>query len=486
MRRLVLNNIIKLRRRLYFELVKLYKSDTLKKNLPKLPKALIPESPSSDKVRVFYEREIFKEQIKFALGLNYSKVADMELYELTDLLEEVISGDSEFLEKDKFIDVIDKVCSECPGGRYYVTDLCRNCIAHSCANACPRGAIKIVNNRASIDYSKCVNCGLCASACPYHAIMKLERPCESACPSGVIHQSEEGSMEITHESCSYCGACYIACPFGAINTHSQILQVLHKLANDGKMIAIYAPSSVGQFGSRVSPQQFKEALKKIGFFEAFEVAIGADMVAEAEAKHFLETRELMFTSCCPAFVHFVRKNFPDLAKNVSPVPSPMVMLSKKLREGFPNYEIVFIGPCIAKKKEAKEAGLPDYVLTFEEIGAIFAGFGVEPSELKGEELGEATPYAWGFATTGGVGEAVRYYVRKFAGDEVAKKLKIISANGIQECAKLLKDIESEKLRVDIFEGMGCDGGCVAGPGVLVNPPVAAGSLRRLFSVGVRT
>jgi len=485
LRKLVLNNIIKIRRRLYLELVKGYKNNTLKEILPKLPKMLIPESGYPDKIRIFYERELLKEKIKLALGMDYSKVKDMELYEILDFLDDVLNDTSDLIEKEKFVDVIAKVCSECPGGRYYVTDLCKNCIAHSCANVCPRNAISIVNNRAGIDYSKCVNCGLCASACPYHAIIKLERPCEAVCYSNVIRPSDEGYMEIEYEKCSSCGACYIACPFGAIETPSQIMQVTHKLINNEKLIAIYAPSAVAQFGSKVTLQQFKEALKKVGFSEVFEVAIGADMVADAEAQHFLKNKDLMLTSCCPAFIHFVKTNFPDFSDYISPVPSPMVMLSKKLKEEFPKYKIVFIGPCIAKKKEAKDKKVPDYVLTFEEIGAIFAAFGVEPMALKGENLEDATSYAWNFASIGGVGEAVRYYIRKYANSEFADELKIVSANEIQECANILKSISSGKLKVNILEGMGCDGGCVAGPGVLVDPRISANNLKRLFSVEVK-
>jgi len=485
LRRLVLNNIIKIRRRLYLELVKNYKNQTLKELLPKLPKILIPDDDYTDKLRVLYEREVLREKIKLAIGLDYSKVRDIELYEMVDFLEDILNDTSDLLEREKFVDVIDKVCSECPGGRYYVTDLCRNCIAHSCENVCPRNAISIVNNRASIDYSKCVNCGLCSLACPYQAIIKLERPCETACSSKAISSSSEEHVEIDQKKCSTCGACYIACPFGAIETPSQIMQVVHKLATNEKLIAIYAPSAVAQFGSKVTIQQFKEALRKIGFSKVFEVAIGADMVAEAEARHFLENGELMLTSCCPAFVHYVEKNSKELSQHISPVPSPMTLLSEKLKEEFPKYKIVFIGPCIAKKREAKEKKLTDYVLTFEEIGAIFAAYGVEPMALKGEKLEDASPYAWNFAVHGGVGNAVKYYIEKCKGKESAGELKIVAANGIQECSKIIKDVVSGKIKVDIFEGMGCDGGCIAGPGVLIEPRIAANNLKKLFNVEVK-
>jgi len=479
MRKLVLNDIIKMRRQLYLELAKSYLRGDLKKILPKLPKILLPEG-SHDKIRLFYEREVLKEKIKFPLGLDYLKVKEFDLYELVDFLDEIISGESELIEKSKFVDVIEKICSECPGGRFYVTDLCRNCIAHSCKNVCPKNAISIIDGRAVIDCSKSVSCGMCANVCPYHAIIKLERPCERTCYPHGLHPLDEGGMSIEYTECVACGACYIACPFGAIETPSQMLQVLHKLNSKDNLIAIYAPAAVAQFGRKISFAQFREGLKKIGFSEVFEVAIGADMVAEEEAKHLLEHGGLMLTSCCPAFVQFIKNKFPKLSDRISPVPSPMVMLAQKLRNDFPEHKIVFIGPCIAKKKEAQEVGIPDYVITFEEIAAMLDAFGVELLSLKGDEPKEATPYGWNFAHSGGVTEAVRYYVRKLAGDKAADELVLASANGLSECAKLLTQIESDKLKVDVLEGMGCDGGCIAGPGILVDPAVSRANLKKML------
>ncbi|SHH23808.1 monomeric [FeFe] hydrogenase [Thermosipho atlanticus] len=481
MRKLVLNNVIKLRRKLYYELVKSYKNKKLKTSLAKFPKRFVTEKNFENKVLMFYEREIVKEHIKFILGLDYSKSEDLELFEIVPYVDTIIEGTSELLETDKFINAIEEICSECPGGKYYVTDLCRNCLAHSCMSVCPKSAISIIDNRAKIDYSKCVNCGLCSSACPYHAITKLERPCESSCAPKAISTTQERYMDILYEKCTYCGACYIACPFGAIKTPSQILQVTHKLLNNDRIIAIYAPSAVSQFGSKVTVAQFKAALKKLGFFEVFEVAEGADMVAREEAKHFAETRELMLTSCCPAFVQLVKKLFPEFSKNISPIPSPMVMLSQKILKKYPDYEIVFIGPCIAKKLEAKKNGIPHYVLTFEEIGALFAAFEIEPMLLEEESIEGPSSYGWNFASTGGVANAVKYYLKKEGFSDLAENIKIVSANGLSECMKTLKEIKSGKIQVEIFEGMACDGGCIGGPGILVDPRIAFNNLKRTFS-----
>ncbi|WP_073073226.1 hypothetical protein [Thermosipho atlanticus] len=131
MRRFVLNNVIKLRRMLYMEIIKSYRNGNLKDVLPKIPKKLIPEINGEGRTRVFYEREILKEKIKFILGLDYKKVRELELYEIAEQMEKIIDGTSPLLVENPGLGVIKDVCNDCPGGKYYVTDLCKNCIAHS-------------------------------------------------------------------------------------------------------------------------------------------------------------------------------------------------------------------------------------------------------------------------------------------------------------------------------------------------------------------
>lgn len=472
MRRFVFNNVVKLKRMLYMEILGLYRNGNLKEELPKIPKKLIPDTNTSNRMRVFYEREILKEKIKFVLGLDYDKVKELELYEIADQLEDIINGTSPLLTKEPKIGVIKEVCNDCPGGRYYVTDLCKNCIAHSCIEVCPRNAIKIVENRAQIDYSKCVGCGLCASACPYGAIIKLERPCEKSCIPKALGRTDTSPIEVNYEKCTMCGACYIACPFGAIEFPSQLLQVVHKLSKGDKMIAIFAPSAISQFGRKVSVQQFKKALRIMGFKEVFEVAIGADMVAKKEAELFLKHGGPMLTSCCPAYVRFIKNDFPSLTKYISDVESPMIMLARKIRKEYPGYNIVFIGPCLAKALEASEKGLPDHVLTFEEIGAAFAVLRIEPAECEPDELNKISGVAWGFAASGGVSAAVKHYIREFAGEEKSESLNLTVANSLEECKLVLEKLSNGRVDTDIIEGMACDGGCIAGPGVLADPRVA--------------
>jgi len=486
MRRHVLNDIIKLRRKIYLEIATGIFEGDLKDRLPKLPKKIVPIKEGDSKPRTFYEREMVKEKIKFALGLNYDLVKEAELYELIDALEEILQGTSKLVAKDSQMGVISHVCNECPGGKFYVTDLCRNCLAHVCISSCPKKAIDVMNGKAVIDRDKCVNCGLCALSCPYKAILKLERPCESSCVPQALVFDEAPSPAIDIAKCVTCGMCELSCPFGATEVVSHSAQVASKLANKERIVAIFAPSAVGQMGSRVTLGQFKRALHELGFSEVYEVAVGADLVAEAEAHHLAEHGGPMLTSCCPAFVKFVETRFPDLSRYISPVPSPMVALASKLKKEDPNTPIVFIGPCLAKKREAAEKGVPDYVLTFEELGAIFAAAQIEPSQCEADDEIDATPVAWKFAASSGVAAAVRFYLERSGEGDLARDLRVGIANGLAECEKLLNAIASGRAEFDLVEGMACEGGCIAGPGVLVDPRVSFRELKKLFDLdGVR-
>ncbi len=479
MRKLVLNKVITGRRRLYLELAKSYLDGNLKDEIPKLPSKLIPEEHGEGRIRVFYEREIMKEKIKYALGLNHFKVKNMELYEIKDEIDTILEGSSDLIDREKEIDIIDKVCNECPGGRYYVTDLCRNCVARSCMSTCPKNAIKLENGKVVIDQNICIKCGMCEKACPYHAITKLGTPCELACGINALNRTESGTMSVNQEKCVSCGSCYIECPFGAIETPSQMIQVLHKIQKGEKVIAIFAPAAIAQFGRMVTMNQFKESLIQFGFHSAVEVTKGADKVAELEAEHLLKHKDdLMFTSCCPSFVAHIKKTYGELSDRISPVSSPMIETVKMIKETDSDALIVFVGPCISKKKEARENSYPDYVLTFEEIASLFAAKKIEPGEMKGMELADSTSEAWNFASSGGVTGAVVYYMKKIANEEISD-IRTEIANGLKECELKLKDIKNGKSCPNVLEGMACFGGCISGPGVMVDPKIANMALKKM-------
>lgn len=473
MRNFVFNEIMKTRRQTLIKLAESFEKGNYE-NIVKIPKEIFPlANEASSNSLIYRDREILKQRIKILLGMDYEKSKDMELYEVVKEMDLILSDQNPYAPEEKYMQIIKEACDMCPSGRYYVTDLCRNCVAHSCANVCPKNAITFENNKAQINYDICVSCGMCANTCSYYAIVKLERPCERACVINAITEDETGAAEINYEDCVNCGACYISCPFGAVETPSDLLRVLKSIKENKRVIAIFAPSLISQFGPRVKIGQLKSALKKVGFVETYEVSLGADEVAKEEAELLKKSEDLITTSCCPAFVEYVKKYQKDYIKNISPAPSPMVALAKKLKNNNKNSIIVFIGPCIAKKKEAKYSNLVDYVITFEELGALFITKKIEPSNFEEEKV-NGTPYGWIFAISGGVSEAVKH--------ECSKELKIIKMDGLKEAKNVFEEIKKDNY--DLIEGMACEGGCISGPGIMVNPKLAKNSLKRFTKINL--
>jgi [FeFe] hydrogenase (group B1/B3) len=465
MRNFVFSEIMKIRRQLMMTLAQMYEQGTLHDNIAHIPKMLLPGPRGTYRSSVYHEREVMKQRTKMFLGMDYERARDMELYEIPPIIEDLLACQNELAVADRFIQVIKEACDACPSGRYYATDLCRNCVAHSCYNSCPKKAIEIRNDRAVINIDLCVGCGLCAKACNFFAIVKLERPCERSCALHAISQDAGFAAAIDYAQCVNCGACYVACPFGATESPSQLLRVLAAIKKGEEIIAMYAPAIAAQFGPRVTPGQIKNALQKAGFIDARAVAAGADEVAAEEA-HYLNTApDTITTSCCPAFVDYVIKNHDDFRSKISPAPSPMIALARKLKNG--NQKIAFIGPCIAKKKEALKSGIVDYVLTFEELGALFIAKGIEPASQDDAEVDGSTR-GWGFAAAGGVAAAVKSLCQR--------EIRTLKMDGLSEGKEVFQTARQEKY--DLIEGMACAGGCIAGPCIMVNPKIAAAALKK--------
>lgn len=192
------------------------------------------------------------------------------------------------------------------------------------------------------------------------------------------------------------------------------------------------------------------------------------MVAEEESAELIE-KGFVMSSCCPAFVSYVEQNFPKLTHHLSHCLSPMAMLGKWIKEREPEAVIVFVGPCTAKKAEAKRERVSSYidcVITFEELQALFDSREIDISQLPIEPVDEASAFGRGFARSGGVTEAIRQAV-KARGNE-AFQLVSTRCNGTEECRVALLKL-SKGLDVGNFiEGMACVGGCVGGAGC-INP-----------------
>ncbi|MCD6102639.1 MAG: 4Fe-4S binding protein [Thermotogaceae bacterium] len=475
MRNVITTELTKLRRQIYIKLLQKIISGKYNE-IPKISKEIIKEGNILQGQNVYKMKITIDETIKIILGTNYSKTKDLELYEIVPEMEAILKGESPLMNKSgKVINIIREICDGCPLPSYHITNMCRNCSAKYCINSCPRNAIVTTDKRPEIDLEKCVGCGLCAKNCPYGAIIKIQRPCVFACAVGATCSDENGFVLIDDEKCVQCGECAVACPFGAIVESSSISQVAIRLGKE-PMVAIFAPASVSQFGPKVSLGQFKRALKEVGFADALEVAIGADMVAKEEAEYIeknLDELSFITTSCCPAFKRMIETRFPEVVEHISPSLSPMNMLAKKIKEDHPNAKVVFIGPCIAKKYEVTLGPYTDYALTYEEIASMFAVEGIEPSSVEEEELDNATPYGRFFAISGGVAEAVRNFVNK--------EFETVVCSGLKECIHILKKAKKGEVK-GLIEGMSCEGGCISGTRVMVNPRIAMSNLRKLFKI----
>ena len=222
------------------------------------------------------------------------------------------------------------------------------------------------NHVAHIDKTKCVECGACAKVCPYSAIHNYKRPCEVACKVKAISMGENKEAKINDDKCIACGACVYQCPFGAISDKSMIvdaIDILKKSNNNEKykVYAVVAPSISSQF-NYAKLGQVITALKKLGFYTVVEAALGADMVAHTESLELVE-KGFLTSSCCPAFVTYIKNEFPNLVQHISHNLSPMATIAKYLKENDPTCKVIFIGPCTAKKKEIQQEEVKKYVMS---------------------------------------------------------------------------------------------------------------------------
>ncbi|MDP4152142.1 MAG: monomeric [FeFe] hydrogenase [Bacillota bacterium] len=433
---------------------------TLEEEAENIPYQMIPGIKPRFRCCVYREREIIRQRVRLAMGKLPAEAQYAEL------------------DPSQVVHVIPCACEGCPIQRYTVTDNCQSCLAQKCVKACRFGAITKTSKGAVIDKDKCKKCGKCYEACPYNAIVDMERPCRRACPVNAIQIDDNDIAIIDKDKCINCGNCVIGCPFGAVSDLSLITNVIDYLKNpELNVYAVAAPAIEGQF-REISIGQIKKGLKKLGFVGVYEAALGADAVAAEEAAELADcksTRKKLTSSCCPAFVDLIEKNYPELCDNVSSLLSPMAATAKYIREKIDNRAvIVFIGPCIAKKADVLQnhIGLISGVLTFQELSAMLKAKKVNLKEFElDSEL--ATSFGKGFAKSGGVTAAVMKALEERG--EV-QPIAAQKCSGIAECKTALSLLKAGKLSEDFIEGMACSGGCIAGPGIIGDP----GLSRRTF------
>ncbi|MEG0014761.1 MAG: monomeric [FeFe] hydrogenase [Niameybacter sp.] len=377
------------------------------------------------------------------------------------------------------IQTIESACDECSSERYTITDSCRGCFAQRCMQVCKRGAIEKVDGKARIDYSKCVSCGKCQEVCPFNAIVDNLKPCIRACKGKAIQIREDNKVKIDYDKCISCGACVYQCPFGAMSDQSEIVPItklIEKARKDLKVnvYAVIAPAIVTQYTEDIG--QIVGAIKRIGFTDVVEAALGADLVAYHEAEEFVQRivegeESCMMTSCCPAFVSYVEKNYPELTGYISTMVSPMIATARLIKQIDDKAEVVFIGPCMAKKEEKlryAQVGEIIYTMTFEELEALIDAYGINIEECDEQPLNNASYFGRSFARSGGVSGAVSTIIQ--ARELHPSTYRPLVCNGLQEVDKALKILKAKKNTFNFIEGMACVGGCIGGAACLTHDP----------------
>jgi len=429
------------------EVARLAWNDTLLESLMDIPQIIVPGKTPTMRCCVYKERAIVSERVKIAMGGNK--------------------------DNPNVIEVIEIACDECPMGGYEVTNACRGCLAHRCETACKFGAISFDRNHvAHIDKSKCKECGACSRVCPYSAIISRRRPCENACKIKAIHMSEEKTAAIDNKKCIACGACVYQCPFGAIMDKSYILDAIDIIKKSDhnrkyKVYAVVAPSISSQF-TYAKLGQVITGLKKLGFYTVIEAALGADMVAYAESNEIVE-KGFLISSCCPAFVSYIEKSFPNLVPFISGNLSPMATIAKYLKEHEKGCKVIFIGPCTAKKAEVQKDSVKPYVdvvMTFEELQALFDSKDIDISTLPEDVLDNASYYGRIFARSGGLSDAIAEGLKEHGYTDF--ELKACPCDGIEQCKVALMKKSKNLIDVNFIEGMACVGGCIGGAGCLTH------------------
>ncbi|MEZ3468579.1 MAG: iron hydrogenase [Schaedlerella sp.] len=298
-----------------------------------------------------------------------------------------------------------------------------------------------------------------------------ERACQNSCIFDAIRPDEDGKLTINPELCAGCEACIEACRDGRLTASRDVLPAMKAVREaKGPAYMMVAPAFFGQFSEHVTPGQLRTAFKALGFTGMVEVALFADILTLKEAlefdRHVQHIGDYQLTSCCcPIWISMIRKIYHELMPHVPGAVSPMVACGRMIKRIHPDAVTVFAGPCLAKKKEAREpdiADAVDYVLTFQELQDIFRAADIHPEELADLEKEHASKAGRLYARTGGVSHAVTEMVYQLHPDREIQ-VRAEQADGTKACMEMIRRIKEGKTDANFFEGMGCVGGCVGGP-----------------------
>ncbi|MFB0919457.1 MAG: [Fe-Fe] hydrogenase large subunit C-terminal domain-containing protein [Oscillospiraceae bacterium] len=281
--------------------------------------------------------------------------------------------------------------------------------------------------------SNCKNCYKCIRHCPVKSI------------------SFSGNQaHIVGDECILCGQCFVVCPQNAKEIVDGIELVRTLLCGDVPIYASVAPSFVAYFDG-VGFGALKSALKELGFAEAEETALGATLVKREYEKQLRESaQDVIISSCCHSVNLLIRKYYPQLVKDLSPVVSPMIAHSMDIKLRFPSAKTVFIGPCLSKKDEAADSPV-DAVLTFEELSEMFHCAGIEPERKMDAQKDSRARL---FPTVGGILKTM---------DMPDTGYTCMTVDGTENCIAALEDISAGNIRKCFIEMSACSGSCIGGP-----------------------
>ncbi len=465
------NNVMIVRHDLLARLTKLWKSDTIIESIDHLPIEMRPRDiKPRGRCCIYKERAVLKYKMMPLLGFDMTDEKD-ELTPLSQYVKDALARQERT--KKNIMCVMDEACSACIQVNYEISNLCRGCVAQSCAVNCPKNVISFrKNGQAKIDHDNCISCGICHKSCPYHAIIYVPIPCEEACPVKAISKDENGIEHIDESKCIYCGKCINACPFGAIFEISQVFDVLELIKNPTqKVVAMVAPAILSQFNTTLD--QVYGALTAMGFDDVIEVALGADETTRNESHELLEKLEegqpFMTTSCCPSYIQLAEKHIPEIKKYISTTKSPMYYAADIAKAKYPDAKTVFIGPCIAKRKEADYTENVDYVMTFEELGSVLDGLDINMAQVAPLRIAEEAYFeSHGYGQTGGVTNAVKAHLG--TGTQVNSLL--MSNLNKKNIALLRAYARTGKCPNQFIEVMACEGGCITGPSIRIDSATA--------------
>ena len=282
--------------------------------------------------------------------------------------------------------------------------------------------------------SNCKNCYKCIRHCPVKSI-----------------RFSGNQAYIIGDECIMCGQCFVVCPQNAKQIVDETEKVKVLLQSGAPVVVSLAPSFVANY--EVGIEAMREAIKKLGFYDVEETAIGATIVKrEYERLVKDEERDIIITSCCHSVNLLIQKHFPRCLPYLADIMSPMQVHCKDIKKRIPNAKTVFIGPCVAKKDEAQQyKGIVDAVLTFDELTAWLKA---ENITLEKKTDSNENSRARFFPTTGGILKTM---------DKKNPKYVYMAIDGAENCIAALRDIEKGNLHHCFIEMSACAGSCIGGP-----------------------